>query len=522
MSTEPTFNSSCTQPDEQTIGGSTNTVALLEACVLNADHGALQEHLENNKTEQSMLDRCLMLGLQIVLRKEKKMGRVAPALQLLWQYGAKWNPGSLLEYQMTPLHLICLCTGDHHELLDLSIQSSEPTLLHAKDCYQCTALMYAVRIANTNCVRSLIAHGAEVNINTTIAQYGRVDLPKCLLDRGIDKDVTDEDEDGRNLLCLVTEHGKVDTNMNVPEACHELCKQCGVNMLVIDDYKQEDPCLEAVCRDMLDVVQLFDKHGSKSVKYFSAIRLAVIRDSVKVLEYLHKKYKHPLNMNYSVSVRYCDCMHWTLLKEACHHGSIEVGEYLLEHGADLNERHTVDICSSVLLVTIQSTNVEIIALLIRNGVDVNFRSYDYRWGYMLPFEAAVQHDYEYRCASDICIVEMLLVIGCNCGVYSLDEDYPFKDKPGHYETKNLMMKWNVQENNVKPLKQQCRRMILKHLSPRASKMIEKLPLPQCLIKYLSIPELDDFVAKFKPMHKSSIPTPYSYINNSNGQIIEYS
>ena len=70
--------------------------------------------------------------------------------------------------------------------------------------------------------------------------------------------------------------------------------------------------------------------------------------------------------------------------------------------------------------------------------------------------------------------------------------------------KNLMMNWKVQENNVKPLKQQCRRLILKHLSPRASKMIEKLPLPQCLIKYLSVPELDDIMFEFRKERHSIV------------------
>ena len=159
-----TGDSSSTQTDEQTIGGSTNTVALLEACILNADHDALQEHLENNKTEQSVLDRCLMLGLQIVQKEEQTMVHVAPALQLLLQSGAKWKPDSLLEHQMTPYQLICLSAEDHHDLLDLLIQSSERTLFHAKDDYEYTALMYAVENANINCLKSLIDHGAEVNI----------------------------------------------------------------------------------------------------------------------------------------------------------------------------------------------------------------------------------------------------------------------------------------------------------------------------------------------------------------------
>ena len=184
MSTEPAASSSSTQPDEQTIRGSTNTVALLEACILNADHDALRKHLETNQTEQSVLDRCLMLGLQIVQRKKQKMGHIAPALQLLWHTGAKWNPDSLLEHQMTPYHLMCQSAGDHHGLLDLLMQSSEQTLVHAKDDYENTALMYAVENANINCLRTLIANGAEVNIDNIKEQ------PICLAIRELQDDST--------------------------------------------------------------------------------------------------------------------------------------------------------------------------------------------------------------------------------------------------------------------------------------------------------------------------------------------
>ena len=584
MSTESTADSSNTPPDEQTIGGSTNTVALFEACILNADHDALQEHLENNKTEQSMLDRCLMLGLQIVQRKEQELGRVSPVLQLLWESGAKWYPDSLLEDQMTPYHLICQSAGDHCELLDLLIESFERSLLHVKDSNGCTALMYAVENANINCLKSLITHGAEVitdshkrdliflaieelhdhskqsaiimteifdllldngaDINKALSHaislgrvecikklivkganieyddgyvwrltvgYG-VDMLNCFLNCGIDKDVTDRD--GRSLLWYVTKSGKVDAirylldlGVKVPiyvsKTSHEDCKHCGVDTLVIDTKHQiQDPSMEAIRRHKVAVIQLLEEYGSETFKHFNAFRLAVIYDSVTVLEYLHRSYRHPLNINYSVSNLHSDCKHWNLLKEACYCRSIESVQYLLEHGADLN---TVDRCFSSLMVVIQSSQIELVALLICNGVDINFRSYDYKYGEILPFEGVVLYGNRMEQIGDIYTVELLLVSGCSCGVFSLEEDHKFHqstDKHFAFETKNLMIKWNVHENIVKPLKQQCRRMILKHLSPRASKMIEKLPLPQCLIKYLSIPELDDIVDRYRRMRIS--------------------
>ena len=86
---------------------------------------------------------------------------------------------------------------------------------------------------------------------------------------------------------------------------------------------------------------------------------------------------------------------------------------------------------------------------------------------------------------------MLLLSGCSCGVFSFGNN-KYKDdlKPS---IKDLMKKWNVHENNVIPLKMQCRRAILIHLAPPADKKINELPLPPCLTTYLSIPELDDIL-----------------------------
>ena len=101
-----------------------------------------------------------MLEFQIVEKvvwsKEQKMKRVAPALQLLFQFRAKWNPDIFLENHRTPFHLICISAGDHHDLLDLLIQSSERTLIDIKDDYECTALIHAGRNTNIKCMRKLI------------------------------------------------------------------------------------------------------------------------------------------------------------------------------------------------------------------------------------------------------------------------------------------------------------------------------------------------------------------------------
>ena len=266
-------------------------------------------------------------------------------------------------------------------------------------------------------------------------------------------------------------------------------------MLVLDDAKQraQDPCMLAIHKDRLDVVQLLEEYGSKSVQYFNAFRYAVMHGKITVVEYLHIKYRHPLNINYKVSVTN---KHWNVLKESCYHKCLKAVEYLLENGVDPNKVNT-DGCPSVLNVAMQSHYPDLIALLIRNGVDINFRSYDDTFGDVLPFKVAVMHGRDFYYYPS-CALEMLLVSGSSSGRFILDGDKELQPQLNSDELENLMM-WDSYMIMVKPLKMQCRRMILKHLSPRANKMIEKLPLPQCLIKYLSIPELDDIVDRYEKM-----------------------
>ena len=144
----------------------TNIQTLLETCVLDTDHKALEEHLVNNPVQQSDLDRCLLSALPMMHQNEKELSRVVQSLTILLQSGAKWNSDVLLDEQKTPYHIICDSLGDHHELLDLMIKSSQKILKDAQDFYKQTALMYAVKNANINCLKCLIANGANVNIGT--------------------------------------------------------------------------------------------------------------------------------------------------------------------------------------------------------------------------------------------------------------------------------------------------------------------------------------------------------------------
>ena len=143
-------------------------------------------------------------------------------------------------------------------------------------------------------------------------------------------------------------------------------------------------------------------------------------------------------------------------------------------------------------------HVEVIALLIRGGANVNTASYcPYPYtSVMRPFEAAIWIGHFYA-------AQMLLVTGCSHGEISLNKNFKVNYGIISSELETLMKEWNVYINNVLPLQQKCRMVILNCLSPQADKKITRLSLPPLLIKYLSIPELDDVIKLYKSNHAAN-------------------
>ena len=366
---------------------------------------------------------------------------------------------------------------------------------------------FAINACNVECVMKLFHLNARPNEKAyewaRAGSVGSVELLKCMLNHGIDKNCTDRH--GVSLLTWAVKSGKVEavrylldigvtvtTYTSKPEL--QLCNECGQNQLLLNvklfGRRVDDSCTEAIKLDMPEMVEMLVEHGGQSYNNFNTLALAVRECSVKVVDYLLNKYRYPLNIGYiwenSFSHRYR-----TLITEvtepACRlkEKSISMAKLLLAHGADPNK--ICGECSpSPLITAICQSHEEIIAQFIRNGVDINFRSHDnHPYGKMLPFEVSVRNDL-------LLVTEMLLVSGCSCGVFSLSDNHESNNYIGS-DVQDLMKKWNVHENNVIPLKQQCRRAILNYLSPQADEKITKLPLPPSLITYLSIPELDDIL-----------------------------
>ena len=587
MSRDITTESNRSLEDELPTGITINTQMFLDTCVLDANHYALKEHLFNYPVQQSDLDRCLLSGLRIVQRDEKELSHVAPALTILLQYGAKWNSDVLLDDHKTPYHIICESIGDYHELLDMMIKTSDQTIIDTIDNTGSTAIWHAVKNANINCLKCLIAHRADVNLAgdrcwyylvrggpcqessaitqailmlmvgreqtsvnedifdllldnfpfesymslilftatypslyctkkllekgarldiiddencyvwSRIASRGNVELLDCMFHHGIDKDTTDQN--GLSVLWYVVDSRKieavrylldlgVDIPTYTPEARVTQCDQCKENMLIMDHRsKQEDqdPCMNAIRHNMLDIVKLLEEHGSQTCKSFNALRCAVTHGCVEVASYLLNKYKYHLNMKYIKVESDQSGTIFTLLTELRCKFTALITKLLLDHGADPAKAMCSATSANALMTAIAQGQSEVVAQYIRSGVDINFRSYDHPYKNVLPFEASVLRGF-YNAA------KMFLISGCSYGVLSLKNNHKFKNnlKP---EVEKLMREWMVQENNVTPLMQRCRSVILNHLSPKADIKIEKLPLPKLLIKFLTISDINDIL-----------------------------
>ena len=519
MNRDATTNSNSSSDDEQPTRSTTDTYTFLENCVLNADHKALEEHLLRNLVQQSDLDRCLVRGLQIVQRKKRQLSHVAHTLAKLLQFGAKWNSDALLDEQKTPYHIICESPGDHHELLDMMIKSCQQRMIDAEDIGMFTALMYAVSTDNIYCFKCLIANGADVKggygcgyVWSLVARWGNVELLKCLFNRGIDIDSTDQI--GRGVLWWAVRSGNIEavrylldilvTIRNYASKVHKTqCECCKKDRLVIEYKvnenqftegrstssfgtveKYHDPCLRAIDDNKLEIVKLLEERGSQSCKSFHSLRRAVIWGRVEVTSYLLNKYKHPLNIEYIIKDSVESRGPYTLLTESGQWLRPQITKLLLDHGADPAKPMCAATSANAMMTAICAGNFKAIVQYIRSGVDINFRSYDGTKLNSLPFETSVLQEH-------LSVAKMLLFSGCSCGVFSLHNNHKFKVniKP---DLEAMMKEWKVQENNVIPLKQRCRCVILNHLSPRADIKIGKLPLPGLIIKFLSIPELDAF------------------------------
>ena len=263
---------------------------------------------------------------------------------------------------------------------------------------------------------------------------------------------------------------------------------------MMDTNKRDDlrywynPCLQAIFTERLDVVQLLDKYKQQTFQSIGALKCAVRKNSLKIVNYLLSKYTYPLNIEYTD----IQGTH-TIITEACKPHQLEMVTLLMEHGTDPAKKSDHNRYQSAIMIAIEEHCNKLVAHFIRSRINLDCRLYDAFHRNLLPFKFAVSE-------RNTQVAEMLLYAGCSCGEFSLVNSIStgISSSRNIHESKRyvtpeiqkLMIEWDVYKNKVRPLQQMCRKSILHHLCPRAVKEITELPLPPRIIRYLSIPEIE--------------------------------
>ena len=345
---------------------------------------------------------------------------------------------------------------------------------------------YAIASNRTYCVRKLVMHDAQLNHKSMWLQAvcnKCIDMLEYLLDLRVSKDILDLY--GEEFL----HHSVCTGDINIIRVLLE----AGVLIHIKREQKsiRYDLSLTAIALERLDIVQLLEKYDQQTFQSIETLKFAVSRNHLKMVNYLLSKYKYPLNTEFAGWHYYADVYH-TILTEACQSGQMEMVTLLMEYGADPSPKRVHKKYQSAFMIAINNEYNELVTHFIRNGADVDRRLHDEYLGDVLPFECAVLNVNKQA-------AEMLLHAGCSCGKFNLVNNIStgircFRQQfQGYFspELQKLMIEWEVPKNNVMTLQQLSRKLILKHLCPRAVKKISGLPLPPRIIRYLSIPELDD-------------------------------
>ena len=459
---------------------------------LSGRHEVLEEYLNSNYVPRYILNVCFLEGLRRLNRRNHKtVPHIVQSLQLIIKIGSKvhfsccnkekyWMKSNLnfvtpqkvcKNYRMMPYHIICNLPGDYHELLDLMIEAFGPTWIDILDSRNESAIGYAVMFNNIGCVRTLLMNGVHPS-HCFYSYFG-------MLNSITDKNPPNSKSIIRSDILNVLVSSEFDVNEQY--SCTDLSPlmyaaatgsiesirtliQKNANFDLVDSYGGT-VWKWAVFSGRADVLECLYKHEN-SCPVKSILHWAVRGDHMEIVQYLFNKEITVRKLKQDVQ----------LLKQ----------EERNPMFSDVIKRHN-DYTAIRCSIKLKYRNEpHIVACFIRSGADLSIRFYDKVYGNVLLFEAAVL--YHNHCAA-----EMLLLSGCSCGVFNtqkkLKDSYKMSRK-----MENLMDSWKVRENRVKSLKMTCRTAILNHLSPTtAGQKLSKLPLPDCLIRFLGIPELDDII-----------------------------
>ena len=152
----------------------------------------------------------------------------------------------------------------------------------------------------------------------------------------------------------------------------------GATVLMWAVYKSDLSLVKFLVENKAD----FTKKGliyiteDKSAYYGNLIAIAVAENKFKILKYLIEE----CNIDIDDKEYYTETQTdngWTGLQWAAYKGKIEIAEYLINKGANINANHLAD-KTTPLIYALQNQKDETAKFLINKGADVNIQNY-YKW-----------------------------------------------------------------------------------------------------------------------------------------------
>ena len=224
------------------------------------------------------------------------------------------------------------------------------------------------------CVRKLVMHDAQLDLKSMWLQAvtnKSIDMLEYLLDLGVSKDFLDLY--GEEFLHCSVCTGDITMIRFLLEAGVPILKKryreyrgvpCYMRRSSVPEHMinvtqksiQYDPCLKAISMKRLDVVQLLDNYEQQTFQSIEALKCAVSKTSLEIVNYLLSKYKYPLNMEFAGWHYYADGYH-TILTEACHSGQLKMVTLLMEHGADPSKKSVHKKYQNALMIAINKSTM---------------------------------------------------------------------------------------------------------------------------------------------------------------------
>ncbi|KAI4455209.1 molting protein mlt-4 [Holotrichia oblita] len=254
---------------------------------------------------------------------------------------------------------------------------------------------------NNDCIQLLLEHGADVNCRNTLGEtplFGAVKINdkqkmEILLNAGANVNI--QDEYGNTALHIATEYeGKHNTEMV------KMLLDTNANVNIVNE-SGDTPLHKAVSAGNEDAVRLILQHQAEvfltNCRQETPLLPSVMKEQITIMNILLNEEVNPNMIEDSappvnlalknatetdgdISLKYRICINTeslsgnTALSCAIKKENVDVVNILLKNGVDVNYVDKYGSHLTPLLTAVETQNLEITEILLRKGADVNFKS----------------------------------------------------------------------------------------------------------------------------------------------------